>query len=108
MRLDKVLVPLDGSPLAESRRAGGDAERHRRGARRGGGPAIQTRRILHPSDFSSAVRAVFARAVALAKAERAELLLAHVMTPVIPLVGEGYISPKISVSGAHGSRKVTR
>ena len=56
---------------------------------------MKTRRILHPSDFSSAARAAFARAVAMAKAERAELLLVHVMTPVIPLMGDGYISPKI-------------
>ena len=55
---------------------------------------MKTRRILHPSDFSSASRRAFVRAVAMAKAERAELLLTHVMTPVIPLMGEGYISPK--------------
>jgi nucleotide-binding universal stress UspA family protein len=56
---------------------------------------MKTRRILHPSDFSSAARAAFARAVAMARAERAELLLVHVMTPVIPLMGDGYISPNI-------------
>lgn len=55
---------------------------------------MKTRRILHPSDFSSASRRAFSRAVAMAKAERAQLLLVHVMTPVIPLMGEGYISPK--------------
>ena len=56
---------------------------------------MKTRRILHPSDFSSASRAAFARAVAMAKAEHAQLLLVHVMSPVIPLMGDGYISPKV-------------
>jgi nucleotide-binding universal stress UspA family protein len=41
------------------------------------------RRILHPSDFSRASRAAFAQAVALAKANRAELLLVHVLGPIL-------------------------
>jgi nucleotide-binding universal stress UspA family protein len=53
------------------------------------------RRILHPTDFSRASGAAFARAVAMAKAERAELLLVHVLAPPVPIAGEGYISPKI-------------
>ena len=53
------------------------------------------RRILHPTDFSSASRASFARAMALAKADRAELLLAHVLIPQPLLAGDGYMSPKI-------------
>jgi len=53
------------------------------------------RRILHPTDFSGASGAAFARAVAMAKAERAELLLVHVLAPPVPIAGEGYISPKI-------------
>jgi len=56
---------------------------------------MKTRRILHPSDFSSASRAAFARAVAMAKAERAQLLLVHVMAPVIPAMGDGYIPPRM-------------
>ncbi len=55
---------------------------------------MKARRILHPSDFSSASRAAFARAVADARAERAELLLVHVLPAVMPLVGDGYMSPK--------------
>ena len=31
----------------------------------------------------------------MAKAEHAQLLLVHVLSPVIPLMGDGYISPKI-------------
>lgn len=52
------------------------------------------RRILHPTDFSSASRAAFAKAVAIAKADRAELVLLHVLAPPVAMVGEGYISPK--------------
>ncbi len=55
---------------------------------------MKARRILHPSDFSSASRAAFARAVADARTERAELLLVHVLPAVMPLVGDGYMSPK--------------
>lgn len=53
------------------------------------------RRVLHPSDFSGASRAAFAKAVELAAANRAELLVVHVLTPVVPLVGDGYVSPKL-------------
>ena len=49
------------------------------------------RRILHPSDFSSASRPAFARAVALAKENRAQLIVAHVLSPVMPLT-DGYMS----------------
>ncbi|HTY80460.1 MAG TPA: universal stress protein [Candidatus Bathyarchaeia archaeon] len=53
------------------------------------------RRILHPSDFSRASGAAFARATAMAKAERAQLLLVHVLAPPAPIAGEGYIPPKV-------------
>ena len=53
------------------------------------------RRVLHPSDFSRASGAAFSKAVDLAKANRAELLLVHVLAPVIPMLGDGYVSPKI-------------
>jgi len=53
------------------------------------------RRILHPSDFSPASRGAFTRAVDLAKANKAELLVAHVLTPTVPVVGDGYVSPRI-------------
>jgi len=54
-----------------------------------------SRRILHPTDFSTASAAAFAKAVEMAKAGRGELLLVHVMNPVIPVPGDGYISPKV-------------
>lgn len=51
------------------------------------------RRVLHPSDFSGASRAAFAKAVEMAKANRAELLIVHVLAPLVPMAGNGYISP---------------
>ncbi len=53
------------------------------------------RRILHPSDFSRASGAAFAKAVEMAKTNRAELLVVHVLTPVVPMIGDGYVSPKV-------------
>ena len=55
----------------------------------------KVKRILHPTDFSKASAAAFARAVAMAKAERAELLITHVLAAVMPVMGDGYISPKV-------------
>jgi universal stress protein A len=54
-----------------------------------------TRRILHPSDFTSFSRAALRKAIEMARANRAELLLAHVVSPVVPIPGDGYISPKL-------------
>lgn len=53
------------------------------------------RRILHPTDFSRASGAAFKKAVEMAKADRAQLLLVHVLAPPVPIAGEGYISPKV-------------
>lgn len=53
------------------------------------------RRILHPSDFSSASRAAFTKALEMAQANRAELILAHVISPVVPTMNGEYISPRI-------------
>ena len=55
----------------------------------------KVKRILHPSDFSRASRAAFDHAVEMARANRAELILAHVFTPVIPYAGEGYAAPQV-------------
>ena len=54
-----------------------------------------SRRILHPSDFSRASSAAFKKAVEMAKANRGELMLVHVLNPVIPVAGDGYVSPKM-------------
>jgi nucleotide-binding universal stress UspA family protein len=45
------------------------------------------RRILHPTDFSRASAPALRRAVALARACRAPLVLLHVMTPPSPFIG---------------------
>lgn len=54
----------------------------------------RVRRIMHPSDFSSASRVAFTRAVEAAKGNRASLVLVHVMTTPVPIVGDGYVSPE--------------
>jgi universal stress protein A len=46
------------------------------------------RRIMHPTDFSRASAPALRRAVALARACRAPLVLLHVMTPPSPFIGE--------------------
>ena len=48
--------------------------------------------ILHPTDFSAASKAAFAQALKLAKADRAELVIAHVLPPVLHAV-DGYVVP---------------
>ena len=53
------------------------------------------RRIMHPTDFSRASGAAFSRALAEARTNRASLLLIHVLAPVIPMAGEGYVSPSV-------------
>jgi universal stress protein A len=54
------------------------------------------RRIMHATDFSRASTAALKRAVAMAKADRAQLIVVHVMTPPsLVLPGEGYISPSL-------------
>jgi nucleotide-binding universal stress UspA family protein len=53
------------------------------------------RRNLHPTDFSRASGAAFKRAVEMAKADRAELTVVHVRGAAIPLMADGYVSPKM-------------
>ena len=55
----------------------------------------RVRRILHPTDFSRASNTAFAKAIEMARANKAALLLAHVLTPVAPIVGDGYVSPQL-------------
>ena len=53
-------------------------------------------RILHPTDFSRASRAAYAKAVQLAKKDRSELLIAHVLPPVAAgMAGDGYMTAKL-------------
>jgi nucleotide-binding universal stress UspA family protein len=56
-----------------------------------------SRRVLHPTDFSKASGAAFTRAIAEARQNRSELVLVHVLAPVIPMAGagEGYMAPSV-------------
>jgi|RhiMetdeSRZDD1v2_1073273.scaffolds.fasta_scaffold201230_1 nucleotide-binding universal stress UspA family protein len=51
------------------------------------------RHILHPTDFSRASGQAFATAVRLARDNRAALTIVHVLTPFVPIAGEGYVLP---------------
>jgi nucleotide-binding universal stress UspA family protein len=58
-------------------------------------PTGRFRHILHASDFSRASGRAFATAVALARAGRVPLTIAHVLAPFVPAVaGEGFILPE--------------
>jgi nucleotide-binding universal stress UspA family protein len=49
---------------------------------------MKTRPILHPSDFSAASRPAFRKALEMAKAMRAPLLVTHVFDVAVPIVGD--------------------
>jgi nucleotide-binding universal stress UspA family protein len=51
------------------------------------------RPILHATDFSSASRPAFAKAIQLAKGSRSELLVLHVLNPLVPMIGDRAIDP---------------
>jgi nucleotide-binding universal stress UspA family protein len=54
------------------------------------------RRILHATDFSRASTPALRWAVELARSNRSQLLVLHVMTPpVLGMPGEGYVSPTL-------------
>jgi nucleotide-binding universal stress UspA family protein len=55
---------------------------------------MKIHRVLHPSDFSLASARAFATAMAMAKRDHAELILAHVITFPAAAFGDGYMSPK--------------
>jgi len=67
-----------------------------------------TRRILHPSDFSAASNAALKKAIEMAKASRAELLIVPVINPIVPVAGEGYVSPKMYEDLAASTRAWAR
>jgi len=67
-----------------------------------------SRRVLHPTDFSKASSAAFARSLAEARANRGELVLVHVLAPVIPVAGEGYVSPSVYEQMSQSARAWAR
>ena len=52
------------------------------------------RRIVFPTDFSPASRPALRKAVALAKRERAQLMVVHVLS-ALPMMPGGYVSPSV-------------
>jgi len=68
-----------------------------------------SRAILHATDFSSASRPAFAKAVDMARRERAPLLITHVMTPAMPMMaGDGYIAPTTWEAIEQGYRRASQ
>ena len=71
------------------------------------------RRILHPTDFSPASGAAFTRALDEARANKASLVIAHVLAPAIPMASDGYVSPSVyedmmEASRAWGQKQLNR
>lgn len=67
-----------------------------------------SRRVVHPSDFSRASGTAFKKAVEMAKADRGQLMIVHVLGPIAPIAGEGYVSPKMYEDIAASSRAWAR
>lgn len=65
------------------------------------------RRILYATDFSAPSRRAFATALALAKANRAELTVAHVLVPPMPPIGDMYaaVPPRVYEDLAADTRR---
>jgi nucleotide-binding universal stress UspA family protein len=54
------------------------------------------RTVLHPTDFSRASTPAFKRAVEMAKDNRAQMLIVHVLAPPAPLMmADGYVAPSV-------------
>ena len=57
-------------------------------------PKTIFRHVVHATDFSRASGKAFATAIAVARAGRGALTIVHVLTPVVPVAGEGYVLPE--------------
>jgi nucleotide-binding universal stress UspA family protein len=53
------------------------------------------RHILHPSDFSPASNAAFTKALALARDAGAQMTIVHVLSSMVTLPVDGYMSPTV-------------
>jgi nucleotide-binding universal stress UspA family protein len=51
------------------------------------------RRILAPTDFSAVSNRALAHAVEIARASKATLIVTHILAPIVPLIGDGYVPP---------------
>jgi nucleotide-binding universal stress UspA family protein len=64
---------------------------------------------MYATDFSPASRAAFAKAIEIARATRAQLIVAHALAPIVPLIAEGmYVSPATWDKIAADARAVAR
>jgi nucleotide-binding universal stress UspA family protein len=57
---------------------------------------MRARRILFATDFSQASQAAWQEAVAMGRADRSQLILAHALRVPAPLTPEGYVFPRAS------------
>jgi nucleotide-binding universal stress UspA family protein len=69
--------------------------------------------ILHPTDFSPASRGAFARALAEARAGGGELVIVHVLSTMMPFVGDEYVSPQtyadvLETARIHGQKQLDK
>ena len=66
-----------------------------------------SRRVVHPTDFSKASNAAFAKSLSEARERRGELVLVHVLSPAIPLAGAGeaYVTPSVYAQLNKASRQ---
>jgi nucleotide-binding universal stress UspA family protein len=64
--------------------------------------------IVYATDFSPASRAAFAKAVQLAKRERAPLTITHVMLPPLLMMGDGYVPPSAWEQINRAQRKMSQ
>lgn len=53
----------------------------------------RTGRVLYATDFSPASAPAFTQALATARAEKSDLTIAHVLGPVVSVMGDGYLPP---------------
>jgi nucleotide-binding universal stress UspA family protein len=67
-----------------------------------------SRAIVYATDFSSASRAALTKAIELARRDRAPLVIAHVMSPPVAMLGDGYVSPTTWDELYRGYRKTSQ
>ena len=67
-------------------------------------PSMAKRLILHATDFSSASRPAFAKAVEMTKNVRGQLLLLHVLNPMLPMMSTQPIEPPTYAQLVQASR----
>jgi nucleotide-binding universal stress UspA family protein len=64
---------------------------------------MRIRRIVHPTDFSKASGPAFRKALELAKASRAQLIVMHVLS-ILPVIPDAYVTPALWEDLERGQR----